>query len=50
MEHLKASASPIPYSGDGWFDPLEAAVRFQVRAFIETMVEAFIGVADSIFR
>ena len=40
MEHLKASASPIPYSGDGWFDPLEAAVRFQVRAFIETMVEA----------
>ena len=40
MEHLKASAPPIPYSGDGWFDPLEAAVRFQVRAFIETMVEA----------
>ena len=40
MEHLKASASPIPYSGEGWFDPLEEAVRFQVRAFIEAMVEA----------
>ena len=40
MEHLKHRRPPIPYSGDGWFDPLEAAVRFQVRAFIETMVEA----------
>ena len=40
MEHLKASTSPIPYSGEGWFDPLEEAVRFQVRAFIEAMVEA----------
>ncbi len=40
MEHLKASPSPIPYSGEGWFDPLEEAVRFQVRAFIEAMVEA----------
>ena len=40
MEHLKASTSPIPYSGDAWFDPLEEAVRFQVRAFNEAMVEA----------
>ena len=40
MEHLKASTSPVPYSSEGWFDPLEAAVRFQVRAFIEAMVEA----------
>ena len=40
MEHLKASTSPIPYSSEGWFDPLEEAVRFQVRAFIEAMVEA----------
>ena len=29
----------IPFSGDDWFDPLEEAVRFQVRGFIETMVD-----------
>ncbi len=29
MEHLKASSSPIPFSGAAWFDPLEEAVRFQ---------------------
>ena len=40
MEHLKASTSPIPYSSEEWFYPLEEAVRFQVRAFIEAMVEA----------
>ena len=39
MAHLKASTSPVPYSGEDWFDPLEEAVRFQVRAFIEAMVE-----------
>ncbi len=40
MEHLKASSSPIPFSGAAWFDPLEEAVGFQVRGFIEAMVEA----------
>ncbi len=40
MEHLTASTSPIPYSGEDWFDPLEEAVRFQVRAFIEAVAEA----------
>ena len=40
MEHLKASSSPVPYSGEDWFDPLEEAVRFQVRAFIEAVAEA----------
>ncbi len=40
MADLKASTSPVPYSGEDWFDPLEEAVRFQVRAFIEAMVEA----------
>ena len=39
MEHLSASASPLPFSGDDWFDPLEEAVRFQARAFIESLVE-----------
>ncbi len=39
MEHLTASTSPIPYSGEDWFDPLEDAVRFRVRGFIEALVE-----------
>ncbi len=39
MEHLTASTSPIPYSGEDWFDPLEDAIRFRVRAFIEALVE-----------
>ncbi len=39
MEHLTASTSAIPFSGEDWFDPLEDAVRFQVRAFIEALVE-----------
>ncbi len=39
MEHLTASTSPIPFSGEDWFDPLEDAIRFRIRAFIETMVE-----------
>ncbi len=38
MEHLTASASPIPFSGEDWFDPLEDATRFRVRAFIEVVV------------
>ncbi len=39
MEHVTASTSPIPYFGEDWFDPLEDAIRFRVRAFIEAMVE-----------
>ena len=38
MEHLTASAAPIPFSGEDWFDPLEDAIRFRVRAFIEAVV------------
>jgi len=34
-----ASTSPIPFSGENWFDPLEDAVRFRIRAFIEALVE-----------
>ena len=40
MENVIASLSPNPFSGEDWFDPLDEAVRFQVRAFIEAMVEA----------
>ena len=39
MEHLTAFLSPIAFSGEDWFDPLEDAIRFRVRAFIEAMVE-----------
>ncbi len=39
MEHLTASTSAIPFSGEDWFDPLEDAIRFRVRAFIEAPVE-----------
>ena len=39
MEHLTASTSPLPFSGEDWFDPLEDAIRFRVRAFIEALVE-----------
>ncbi len=39
MEHHIASTSAIPYSGEDWFDPLEDAIRFRVRSFIEALVE-----------
>ena len=39
MDHLRASTTPIPFSGEDWFDPLEDAIRFRVRAFIEALVE-----------
>ena len=39
MEHHTASTFPRPFSGKDWFDPLEDAIRFRVRAFIEAMVE-----------
>ena len=32
MKHLTASTSPSPFSGENWFDPLEDAIRFRVRA------------------
>ena len=38
MKHLTASTSPSPFSGENWFDPLEDAIRFRVRAFIEAVV------------
>ena len=39
MEHLTAFLSPIAFSGEDWFDPLEDAIRFRVRAFIEAMAK-----------
>jgi transposase-like protein len=33
------SAPPSPFAGSDWFDPLEEAVRGQVRAFIEELLE-----------
>ena len=39
MEHLTASTSPVPFSGEDWFDPPEDAIRFRVPAFIEALVE-----------
>jgi transposase-like protein len=32
-------APPSPFAGSAWFDPLEEAVRGQVRAFIERLLE-----------
>jgi putative transposase len=32
-------APPSPFAGSDWFDPLEEAVRGQVRAFIEELLE-----------
>ncbi len=37
MEHLTASPSPVPFSGEDLFDPLEDAIRFRVRAVIESL-------------
>ena len=34
-----ASASPSPFADASWFDPLEEAVRRQVRAFIEELLD-----------
>ena len=34
-----AATSPSPFAGGDWFDPLEEAVRRQVRAFIEELLE-----------
>ena len=34
-----APASPSPFAGSEWFDPLEEAVRLQVRGFIEELVQ-----------
>ncbi len=40
-----ASATPTICFGGDWFDPLEAAVRGQVRAFIEQLLEEELAAA-----
>jgi putative transposase len=45
-EATRASASaPSPFAGSDWFDPLEEAVRGQVRSFIEQLLEEELEVA-----
>ena len=34
-----APASPSPFAGSEWFEPLEEAVRLQVRGFIEEFLQ-----------
>jgi len=34
-----SAATPSPFAGSDWFDPLEDAVRGQVRSFIEQLLE-----------
>ncbi len=34
-----ADVTPSPFAGGDWFDPLEEAVRLQVRGFIEELLE-----------
>jgi putative transposase len=38
-------AAPSPFAGRDWFDPLEDAVRGQVRAFIEALLEEELAAA-----
>jgi putative transposase len=38
-------AAPSPFAGSNWFDPLEDAVRSQVRAFIEALLEEELAAA-----
>ena len=33
------ASPPSPFAGSAWFDPLEEAVRGQVRSFIERLLE-----------
>ena len=39
MEETTATPKTSPLLGDGWFDPLEMAVRGRIRGFIEQMLE-----------
>ena len=40
MEQNTGLDAAVPLLGEDWFDPLEAGVRQQIRAFIEQMLEA----------
>ena len=45
MKEFIRSEVSNPFSGEDWFDPLEEAVRFQVRGFIEGLVEEELATA-----
>ena len=38
-KHFGAPTSPVPFSGEDWFDPLEEAVHFRILGFVEALVE-----------
>ena len=40
MEETTATTETQPFLSEGWFDPLETAVRGRIRGFIEEMLEA----------
>ena len=40
MEETTATTERQPFLSEGWFDPLETAVRGRIRGFIEEMLEA----------
>jgi hypothetical protein len=39
------ASAPSPFAGSEWFDPLEEAVRGQVRSFIEQLLEEELAAA-----
>lgn len=45
MDHPTVSTSGLSFTGSDWFDPLEDAVRFHVRGFIEGFVEEELSAA-----
>jgi transposase-like protein len=45
MKDIISSELSAPFSGEDWFDPLEEAVRFHVRGFIEGIVEEELAAA-----
>ena len=45
MKDFISADVSVPFSGDDGFDPLAEAVRFQVRGFIEAVVDAELAAA-----
>src|SRR5258708_10037365 len=45
MEEPTATTERQPFLSEGWFDPLETAVRSRIRGFIEEMLEAELNAA-----
>jgi len=45
MEETTATTERQPFLSEGWFDPLETAVRGRIRGFIEEMLEAELNAA-----